>query len=197
MTNVSILVSKLTNKVFWFYNLARSKFLYGFTFKKFGSRSLIIKPILISNPHRMEIGDNVLIRNGARLEIILDGVNKSPTLSIGNNVNIEQNVHIVCHCSVRIGSNVSITANCVIVDTSHPFDDVPDGVKVGARISTDSSYVEIDDDCFIGVGACILPNVRIGKGSIIGSHSVVTKHIPPYSIVTGQPARVIRRRDRN
>lgn len=95
---------------------------------------------------------------------------------------------------MKIGSNVSITANCVIVDTEHPFDDVSNPIKVGARISTEPSFVEIGDGCFIGTGVCILPNVRIGEGCVIGSNSVVTKDIPPYSVAMGQPAKVVRSR---
>ena len=56
---------------------------------------------------------------------------RPPELRIGNNVDIEQNVHIVCHHRVTIGDDVSITANCAIVDTTHAFDDLPPGTKIG------------------------------------------------------------------
>lgn len=194
MISLKILIPRSLNRVFWIYNTVRSAIFYKYVFGEFGRRSVIIKPILISNPHNIFIGNSVLIRNGGRLEIVLDGKTINPCLFIGDNVNIEQNVHIVCHSSVRIGSNVSITANCVIVDTEHPFDDISNPVKVGARISTEPSFVEIGEGCFIGTGVCILPNVRIGEGCVIGSNSVVTKDIPAYSVAMGQPARVVRSR---
>jgi acetyltransferase-like isoleucine patch superfamily enzyme len=194
MIYFSRILPKYINRIYRIYSVTRSRMLYGFTFSKFGYRSVIIDPILITNPHCISVGDKVLIRNGSRLEIVFDGKNDNPSISIGNNVNIEQNVHIVCHCSIKIGNNVSITANCVIVDTEHPFDDLLDPTKIGSRISTEPSFVQIGDGCFIGTGVCILPNVRIGEGSVIGSNSVVTRDIPPYSVAMGQPARVVRSR---
>lgn len=194
MPSLKAMIPKHAARISWIYQVLRSRLIYGTFFERFGRRSVIIKPILIANPHLISVGDRVLIRNGSRIEIVLDGTNKDPRISIGNNTNIEQNVHIICHCSVKIGNDVSITANCVIVDTEHPFDDASDGTKIGNRISTAPSFVEIEDGCFIGTGACILPNVRIGAGSVIGSNSVVTRDIPPYSVAMGQPARVVRSR---
>jgi len=166
MTYFRILVPKCINRIYWIYQVIRSRIFYGFAFARFGKRSVIINPILITNPHCISVGDKVLIRNGSRLEIVFDGKNKNPSISIGNNVNIEQNVHIVCHCSITIGN----------------------------RISTQPSFVQIGDGCFIGTGVCILPNVRIGEGSVIGSNSVVTRDMPPYSVAMGQPAKVVRSR---
>jgi acetyltransferase-like isoleucine patch superfamily enzyme len=52
--------------------------------------------------------------------------------------------------------------------------------------------VIIEDEVWIGNGACILPNVTIGKHSIIGSNAVVTKDIPPYCVAAGVPAKIIK-----
>ncbi|MBB3938026.1 acyltransferase [Aureimonas phyllosphaerae] len=53
-------------------------------------------------------------------------------------------------------------------------------------------HTRIGDDCFIGARSIILPGITIGSGSIVGSGSVVTKDVPPHSIVAGNPAKVIR-----
>jgi acetyltransferase-like isoleucine patch superfamily enzyme len=50
----------------------------------------------------------------------------------------------------------------------------------------------IEEDCWLGTGAIILPGVHIGRGSIIGAGAVVTKDIPPLSLAVGIPARVVR-----
>lgn len=52
--------------------------------------------------------------------------------------------------------------------------------------------VRIEDDCWIGGGVTILPNVTIGKGSTVGAGAVVTKSIPPYSVALGAPAKVVK-----
>ncbi|WP_244956602.1 acyltransferase [Ewingella americana] len=159
--------------------------------KSFGSGSRIIKPILISNPANISIGKNVLIRNGARLEVI--SLDKKIVIEIGNNVNIEQYVHIVAKDGIKIGNNVSITGGCSIVDVIHPYDDCLDIEKIGNRISTKIMPVSIGDNTFIGFGTHINPGIKIGKNCVIGARSVVTKDIEDYCVVAGNPARVIKK----
>jgi acetyltransferase-like isoleucine patch superfamily enzyme len=72
---------------------------------------------------------------------------------------------------------------------------VHDPIKIGKRILDENSFVEIGDGCFLGFGTLIMPNVRIGKYCIIGAHSVVTKDVPDYSVVAGNPACIVRRYD--
>jgi len=54
--------------------------------------------------------------------------------------------------------------------------------------------VVIEDDCDIGVGAIVLPGVRIGRGAQIGAGAVVAEDVPPYSVAVGVPAKVTRQR---
>ncbi|MBN9615153.1 MAG: acyltransferase, partial [Acidobacteriales bacterium] len=150
---------------------------------------------LVSNPKFIYIGDDVSIRAGSRMEAIFSNAKRTPHLSIGNNVNIEQNVHLICHSRLSIGNDVSITGHCAVVDVTHPYFNVDDPVKIGDRILDEDSFVEIGDGCFLGFGALVMPNVRIGKYCIIGAYSVVTKDVPAYSVVAGSPARVLRHYD--
>jgi acetyltransferase-like isoleucine patch superfamily enzyme len=184
LNRLSILKYKLVNQL-----------IYQSSFKEMGKGSLIIKPMLIQHPQHIKIGDNVFIRNGARIETYVTGNGRIPELIIGDNTNIEQNVHIICHNRINIGSNVSITGNCTIVDTTHPYEDVNDPIKIGARILDDDASVEIGDGCFIGFGSMILPNVKLGKYVVVGAHSVVTDDVPDYSVVVGVPAKIIRKYD--
>lgn len=158
---------------------------------QFGSKSRIIKPLLILNYKHISVGNNVLIRNGARIEVV-DPQNEV-VIKIGNNVNIEQNVHIVARYLVQIGNNVTITGGCSIVDVIHPYDEINTEHKIGDRISQGAHPVYIGDDSFVGYGAHISPNVRVGKNCIIGANSVVTKDVPDYCVVAGAPARIIKR----
>ena len=55
--------------------------------------------------------------------------------------------------------------------------------------------VIIEDGCWLGVGVCILPGVKIGKNSVIGANSIVTRDVPEYSIAVGNPAQIIKKYD--
>ncbi|WP_243295650.1 acyltransferase [Geothrix mesophila] len=170
----------------------KSNCLYRPFFGNFGIKSFISAPILITRPDRIYIGNRVGIRQGVRLEVIQSNPARAPLLEIGDGCNIEQNVHIVCHSAVIIGSNVSITANCAIVDVTHPVNPLDPDAKIGGQILDEDSWVYIEDGVFLGIGTVVLPNVRIGKGAVIGANSVVTKDIPPFAIAAGAPAKVLR-----
>lgn len=171
----------------------KTEFFYGLFFGSIGKKSAIYKPLLISNPRHIFIKDSVIIRNGVRLEVIAGHCDNDPLLSIGDNVNIEQNVHIICGSRVIIGDNVSITGGVAIVDVVHPYEDVHDKSKIGSRIQCDGNYVEIGSNVFIGFGAIIMPNVRIGRNSVIGAHSVVTRDVPEFSVAAGMPAKIVKK----
>ena len=126
------------------------------------------------------------------MEVVVSNSSKVPRLSIGNNVNIEQNVHIVCHSRVNIEDNVSITGNCAIVDVTHPYAGNYGNVKIGSRILDEDSFVEIGEGAFLGFACVVLPNVRIGRGAVIGANSVVTKDVPDYGIAAGNPAKLLK-----
>jgi len=165
---------------------------YPRVFASFGPRSLMRSPLLVQNPQFMHIGSGVSIRNGIRMQSIQTSPARIPLLHIGDGTIIEQFVHIICHNRVIIGSNVAIAPMCGIVDSTHPWMQSPEITNPGAQLIDDDGFVEIGDGTFIGMGALILPNVRIGKQCYIGANSVVSSDIPDYSVAAGTPAKVIR-----
>lgn len=168
----------------------KAELFYRFVFKALGQRVKIEKG-WISHPQYIRIGNRVTIRRGTRLEAVVSDPTHPPEIRIGDDVNIEQDVHIVCHRRVIIGNNVSITGRCAIVDVTHPYEDLTAG-KIGDLIDSDDSFVEIGDGAFLGYGSIILPNVRVGRRAVIGANSVVTRDVPEFSVVAGAPARVIK-----
>jgi acetyltransferase-like isoleucine patch superfamily enzyme len=175
-----------------FYWRLKTRIYYRLMFKALGHGSVIYRPMLICNADCIEIADRVSIWDGVRLEAVRDPHGRrTPSLTIGSNTNIEQDVHIVCHNRIIIGKDVSITGRCAIVDITHPYQDINAG-KIGDLIADDDSIVEIGDGAFLGYGAVILPNVRVGKRAVIGANSVVTHDVPDFSVAAGQPAKVIR-----
>jgi len=94
---------------------------------------------------------------------------------------------------IWIGKEVGIAHRAYISTTGHEYEDVTQSIiKQGF---TSGGRVRIEDGCWIGIGTCILPNVIIGKHSVIGANSVVDKDIPSYSVAVGSPARVIKKYD--
>ncbi len=175
----------------------KTRLWYRRVFGKVGEGSVIYPPCLLANVHHASIGERVLIRAGARIELVVADAVRPPRLTIGSNVNIEQNVHIVCGSSIEIHDDVTITGGCAIVDVEHPFEDVLDPVKIGLRLRMHGNRVVIGSGSFIGFNSIVLPNVVIGRHVVVGSHSVVTRDVPDYCVVAGNPARVIRRYNRN
>ena len=88
---------------------------------------------------------------------------------------------------IRIGNDVLIGAYVQIIDHQHGFD-------AGSLIREQRALIEdvvIGNDVWVGAGAKILADVRVGDGAIIGANAVVTKDVPAYAIVGGVPAKVI------
>lgn len=117
----------------------------------------------------------------------------------GENIEIEYTPRINYGVFLTAGekSKIIIKKNSIfgpkvmIWSVNHNFEDVSKPIWGQGSIEKD---VIIEENCWIGADAIILPGVRIGTGSIIGARAVVTKDIPPYSVATGVPARVIKSR---
>jgi acetyltransferase-like isoleucine patch superfamily enzyme len=109
---------------------------------------------------------------------------------------------IICDSEVRIGDYALISWNVVLMDTYRvpmnvrerrtELELVPAREPRMAGAAVEAKPVCIERNVWIGFEACILPGVTIGEGSIVGARSVVTESVPPFTIVAGNPARVIR-----
>jgi acetyltransferase-like isoleucine patch superfamily enzyme len=166
---------------------------YAHVFESVGQKTTVYQPLLLTNVHCASIGERVLIRSGARIEMIVTDQAALPRLVIGNRVNIEQNVHIICGSSIEIQDGATITGNCAIVDVEHPYEDVDDPTRIGERLRTRGNHVVIGQGAFIGFNSIVLPNVTVGRNAVVGAHSVVTRDVPDYCVVAGNPARIIKR----
>jgi len=118
-------------------------------------------------------------------------------LTIGDCVYIGKQVHLEANC--RIG-NYCLIANRVAIVGRHDHDFTAVGFPVRFSPWVGSSrfpseYIDeaavIEDDVWLGYGAIVLTGVTIGRGCVVAAGSMVTRDIPPYSIVAGVPARVI------
>lgn len=137
------------------------------------------------------LGRNVTI--GKSAIIMCSGViaNKGVGLNIGNFSAIGAQSFIGAQGGITIGNDVIMGPGVRIFSENHNFDrlDIPIHKQGESR-----SPVTIEDDCWVGSGVTILGGVTVGKGSIIAAGSVVTKSIPPLSVVVGIPAKVLKSR---
>lgn len=95
---------------------------------------------------------------------------------------------------ITIGKNVLITARCILL--SHKVDYTKYCTFFIDGHEREDAFIvaetHIGDNVYIGVGSIIMPGVKIGEGSVIGAGSVVTKDVEPYTVVAGNPAKVIK-----
>jgi lipopolysaccharide O-acetyltransferase len=180
--------------IFWSFWIAIS-FLYTKLF--FTNARLIRLPFDIRNKKYIKIGNSFTTGFGCRLEAYpVD--NYSNTLFIGHNVEINDYVHIAAGEKIVIGDNVLIASKVFISDLNHGIykgDSQDNPLSPPSKRMLSTSPVIIEDNVWIGEGVCIMPGVSIGKGSIIGALSVVTKNIPDFCIAVGSPASVIKKFD--
>lgn len=118
-------------------------------------------------------------------------------LTIGERVEVNDYVHIGAIESVQIGNDVLIASKVFISDHDHGTYSGPGEHSSPESRPADrpcqSAPVVIEDRVWLGESVCVLPGVKIGAGSIVGAHSVVTRDIPANCIAVGSPARVVKR----
>lgn len=111
-------------------------------------------------------------------------------IEIGDNVGISGST-INAAKSITIGNNVLIGSGCLITDTdSHPLH-WEDRLR-NDNAKTKSAPIRIEDNVFIGARSVILKGVTIGEGSVVGAGSVVSQNVPPFVVVCGNPAKIVK-----
>lgn len=148
-------------------------------------------PLLLGNPIRIRIGHDVTISGvttflGSKLV-------RAPVLEIGSGSYIGYQTSIVSGKGVYIGRHVLISNRVTIAaDDSHPLDPA----RRVRNLPPDLDAVKevwIDDGAWIGEHAAVLKGIRVGQGAVVGAHAVVTKDVPAFTVVAGNPARVVKR----
>lgn len=161
--------------------------------------------IYISNKGNVNIGNNFRFNSGVKYNpiggdtILRLVVKAGAELSLGYNCQIS-NSTIFCSNSISIGDNVQIGGSCKIYDTDFhaiDFENRLNAIKEKKEHLVKKGEVVIEDGVWIGGHCIILKGVKIGKNSVIGAGSVITKNIPPFEIWAGNPAKKVRSINRN
>jgi acetyltransferase-like isoleucine patch superfamily enzyme len=158
---------------------------------RFGKRSTIYRPIRIDGGKSIQIGAKSLIQRGTWL--YASPINKGEiTLSIGSRCVVGYNNHFVAIRSVVIGDGVLTANNVYISDNSHNYEDIARPiVEQGTRFIRE---VFIGSGSWLGENVCVI-GASVGKNSVIGANSVVTRDVPDFCVAVGAPAVVIKHYD--
>lgn len=160
-----------------------------------GSNSKVnFRALGLTTPARLTIGTDTIFEGKIAAE------RPQATIRVGSNTFVG-NSRLVSAESIEIGDNVLISWGCTISDhDSHSllaFERKPDlahwmnGEKDWTHVKV--AGVKIDDDVWIGFNAVVLKGVTVGRGAVVAAGSIVTKDVPPYTLVAGNPARIIRK----
>jgi acetyltransferase-like isoleucine patch superfamily enzyme len=132
-------------------------------------------------------------RHGRNFRFDPDGIYTYRTIEVGDDVHILPGACLMASESmITIGNKVMLAPNVTVVGGDHNTSlagsfmfDVKD------KRPEDDQAVTIEDDVWVGAGVIILKGVRIGRGAIVAAGSIVTREVPPYTVVGGVPARVL------
>ena len=163
-----------------------------FTFKE---ARIIRFPIDIRGRKFIKVSKGFTTGVGCRIEAYPE--NNQTTLFFGENFQMNDYVHITAMEKVEIGNNVLFASKIYVSDCSHgsysgdEYDSAPDTIPHNRKLH--SKPVIIEDNVWLGEFVSVLPGVTIGKETIVGANSVVSKSLPPNVIAVGTPAKPIKK----
>lgn len=136
--------------------------------------------------NNVTIGRNSMIRPSSYY-----GNDLGEGIEIGDNSSIGPHAYIGCSGKIKIGNNVMMGPKCSLFAENHIFSDTEKNIK--SQGVTQKGII-IEDDCWIGSNCVILDGVTIGKGSVIGAGTLITKDVLPNSIILDKREKLIRER---
>ena len=158
---------------------------------------IVRRPFYMRGARHVAIGKGFTTGVGCRIDAFPEQA--GTCIHIGNDVQINDYVHLGSVESIKIGDRVLIASKVFISDHNHGFykgseaHSSPFESPIERKLV--SAPIVIEEDVWLGEFVCVLPGVTIGRGSIIGAMSVVTRNIPPMCIAVGSPAKVIKTYD--
>jgi acetyltransferase-like isoleucine patch superfamily enzyme len=157
-----------------------------------GTNSYIRLPRWIVNPTRISVGADTTILRHCRLEAYdrhsagqLDG-----RIVIGNGVYVGAYCMLTAMQRIEIGDGCVLSDSVYISDASHGLS--PNGGPIMQQPLKSKGPVKLGKKCFLGIGSSILPGVTLGDHSVVSTRSVVTQSFPEYSMLVGNPARLVK-----
>lgn len=169
-----------------------------YDFHSCGNHCRFGKFIVLNGAKHVDIANHVTMGRDLVFEVYdqFQDQHFSPHVVIGNYVNIGDHSHISCINGITIKDNVRMGRKVFITDNAHGASErnLLD-MRPNTRPLFSKGPITIEENVWIGEMVCIMPGVTIGQGAIIGANAVVTHDVPPYTLVAGNPARVIKQID--
>lgn len=179
-------LNSLLNRLQWLFFYLR----YGRAFISLPSTTIVgrnVRVINHSKDKKIKVGQRTTFCEGVVLEVLRDG-----KLEIGEHVWLNNGVIVSAGDSMKIGDFVLIGEYTSIRDSDHGHTQIDVPIIEQGLIS---KSITIGRNSWIGRGVALLKGVSIGEGAIVGANAVVTKDVPPFAIVAGVPAKIIKTRD--
>jgi len=165
-------------------------------YKRFGQGSIINWPTGNMYGERwISIGDDTMIATHVTLSAgMVPGqqMMTDPVVIIGDRCLIGRGSAIVGHYRIDIGDDVYTGMNVYITDQNHGYEDI--SAPIGTQDPQDDPVV-VGSGSWIGSGAVMLPGAQLGEHCVVAANSVVRGEFPPYSVVAGVPAKLVRLHD--
>jgi carbonic anhydrase/acetyltransferase-like protein (isoleucine patch superfamily) len=190
------------NDPLWFFPRALTK-LYStwvrlmYPFASLGRKVSFHYTCDLRNTGLMEVGDYVSVHEHVWLHTrALDSTSTEPALVIRDHCFIGRRSHISAKNRIEIERNVLIAASVLIEDHSHAYDDLAKPIR--DQGATDGGRIRIGEGSWIGQGAVIFSpagELTLGRNCVVAANAVVTRSAPAYSVLSGNPARVVKQFD--
>lgn len=142
------------------------------------------------------IGNGVTIGKQVWLNVARDEASRSPAISLGGGCRIGRRSTISARKCIILENDVLLAPAVLLMDHNHEYSNV--NTPIHAQGVTAGGSIRIGKNCWLGYGAvifCASGELTIGQNSVVGANSVVTKSVPPFSVVAGVPARIVKRYD--
>jgi acetyltransferase-like isoleucine patch superfamily enzyme len=185
------------------------KLFYPLLFQKTGKGVVFGRNITFRHPHKISIGDNSVIDD----YVVLDAKGEANEgIRIGQNAYVGRNTILSCkEGSIYLDDYCNISANCsllseteirlgkylagecyLVAGGNHSFEDISQPIMFQPSVS--KGGIKIEEDVWLAAGVIVLDGITIGRGSVVGAGSIVTRSLPEYSVAFGTPARKMKDR---